>query len=196
MEVKAKVFHYKILETKPISALEEFKDHDRLQVFFHKGCKCVKCGKEATQIALGEGRGQHHWDLYTDDFYPLTVDHIIPKSRGGSDLLENKQPMCAECNSRKGSKLEGELKDPFDGIYSVLGHICKWPRKQNRYYEKFIPKIGDNVYKKDGYTFKYLGKVSEFVINPCTGRKSFMLEGNLRSMYDIKVAYKFKNNEF
>lgn len=35
---------------------------------------------------------------------PLTVDHVIPVSRGGANTLENAQPLCRSCNSSKGTK--------------------------------------------------------------------------------------------
>ncbi|MFC5988152.1 HNH endonuclease [Marinicrinis lubricantis] len=33
-----------------------------------------------------------------------TVDHMIPSSKGGSDLPQNLLASCSECNSRRGNR--------------------------------------------------------------------------------------------
>ena len=35
----------------------------------------------------------------------LTEDHIVPLSRGGSDYIENIQPLCSRCNASKNNKV-------------------------------------------------------------------------------------------
>lgn len=58
----------------------------------------------------------NHRCLCCGESRPLTVDHVIPLSRGGSNTIENLQPLCLSCNDRKGSRTidyrtvyEGEL---------------------------------------------------------------------------------------
>jgi 5-methylcytosine-specific restriction endonuclease McrA len=38
----------------------------------------------------------------------LTIDHVIPVSRGGKSVFENCVSACKECNNRKGSQLPSE----------------------------------------------------------------------------------------
>jgi 5-methylcytosine-specific restriction endonuclease McrA len=39
----------------------------------------------------------------------LTVDHVIPRSRGGLSVWENIVAACASCNRRKGNRLPREI---------------------------------------------------------------------------------------
>jgi 5-methylcytosine-specific restriction endonuclease McrA len=40
----------------------------------------------------------------------LTVDHVIPRSRGGESVWENIVASCAPCNRRKGNRLPREVQ--------------------------------------------------------------------------------------
>ena len=48
--------------------------------------------------------GQQPWCSICYVTTNLTVDHIIPRSRGGTNDPDNLQVLCRSCNSRKGRR--------------------------------------------------------------------------------------------
>jgi 5-methylcytosine-specific restriction endonuclease McrA len=60
----------------------------RRALFARDGWRCVYCGTSG-------GR--------------LTLDHVVPRSRGGESVWENVVTSCAPCNLRKGNRLPEEV---------------------------------------------------------------------------------------
>lgn len=60
---------------------------------------CIYCGAQPGTI-------QRHVVLAKSDF---TIDHILPKSRGGRDTWSNTACACSACNHRKGDRLPHEV---------------------------------------------------------------------------------------
>ena len=89
----------------------------RLHMFAIKGIVCVgwkkKCRVKGSFFAKEKQNGsEKYWHL---NLYALkkdgtemlmTRDHIIPKSKGGGNGISNSQPMCFECNNKKGNTME------------------------------------------------------------------------------------------
>ena len=44
---------------------------------------------------------------------PLSIDHVVPRSRGGSDTWENVTTACLSCNVRKGNRTPKEAAMPL-----------------------------------------------------------------------------------
>jgi hypothetical protein len=88
----------------------------RYNLFRNKGVKCTYCGREGKVFILEKSHKSDispHFNLYAIEpngsLVLMTRDHIIPKSRGGSSIHTNLQPLCCKCNCKKDNKLEGEL---------------------------------------------------------------------------------------
>ena len=59
--------------------------------------------------------------MYCGSKNDLTIDHVLPKSRGGKDVWENLTTACEKCNVKKGSRTPQEagmpiLKQPYRPI--------------------------------------------------------------------------------
>ena len=59
------------------------------------------------------------WEIFERDNFTcqkcgsrrlLTIDHIIPKSKGGLTVKDNLQTLCKACNIKKGKKLEASRR--------------------------------------------------------------------------------------
>ena len=55
----------------------------------------------------------------------LTIDHVLPKSRGGRDSWENLVAACVSCNNRKGDRTPSEAgmelkREPFRPSYVMF----------------------------------------------------------------------------
>ena len=91
----------------------------RRALFARDGWRCVYCGTSS-------GR--------------LTLDHVLPRSRGGESVWENVVTSCAPCNLRKGNRLLHEVqmdlphppKPPAPVLFIRLA-TPKIPRRWERY---------------------------------------------------------------
>ena len=105
----------------------------------------------------------------------MTVDHIIPKSRGGTYALKNLDPMCYQCNQDKGDNMKGEIKP-----------IRNKPNGSKVY----DIRVGDIVYKK--ITGEFLGEVVEILPNlkhPKKKMSARIKERNYNSLYTLSSLY-------
>jgi HNH endonuclease len=62
----------------------------------------------AVEKAVNQKSAKFHLNLYgmsNGAEVMMTSDHKIPKSRGGSNLISNRQPMCYPHNTKKGNQL-------------------------------------------------------------------------------------------
>lgn len=65
----------------------------RWQVFQRDNWKCLSCGRDSSDGII------------------LHIDHIVPRSKGGKDHIENYQTLCNICNIGKSNKDQTDLRN-------------------------------------------------------------------------------------
>lgn len=81
-----------------------------------------------------------------DQEYPLTVDHVIPKSRGGKTSWTNVVVACKPCNMKKGSRTAREANMP----------LSKAPERPNFSFHRLVVPVGPTSHVESW--MKYLPK--------------------------------------
>lgn len=79
--------------------------------------------------------------------HDLTIDHVVPRSRGGPHTWENVVSACRTCNHRKGGKSLAEarmqlLRQPFEprpGRYYLVQRVLRSPVHES--WLKFLPDL-------------------------------------------------------
>lgn len=78
----------------------------RYKTFMERGHVCKHCKRRGAYYALETSNPESkraHFNLYSEDGMLMTKDHIFPKSKGGTDTIDNMETLCQECNSKKGN---------------------------------------------------------------------------------------------
>ena len=94
-----------LIELSPRNARRKF----RQSIFESWEWKCAYCNKDL-------------------DTKSATIDHIVPKFKGGHNVKSNMVCSCSKCNRSKGSVLLEDWYNPSNSCYSEerLGKIKHW----------------------------------------------------------------------
>ena len=132
----------------------------RFLVFAVKGTKCIDCGLEAEFFKKELSNGTVILNLYglvkTTNGHRQVLfmrDHIIPASRGGTKILKNLQPMCADCNNKKGDFIS--FHDKVNETVRLIKNYSHGVRVRTTNSYKLIraiwrPNFSDNRWKING----------------------------------------------
>jgi len=81
------------LRKKNIIGVHTWQEWEELKKKY--GHRCVVCGVSELEL-------QRRWS--GSNFIKLTEDHIVPIVKGGTDYINNIQPLCISCNAKKKDK--------------------------------------------------------------------------------------------
>ncbi|MEZ6185979.1 MAG: HNH endonuclease [Planctomycetota bacterium] len=119
------------VETPEVVLLRHYGGVPRLEVSFSRrnlyrrdGYACQYCGRRTSNAEL-------------------SIDHVVPRSRGGETSWENCVLACVRCNTQKANKSLRDsgmrlAREPLRPRWSALADLL--PSKRPESWEKFLPK--------------------------------------------------------
>ncbi len=106
----------------------------RREIFIRDNFTCQYCGRHG---------------------HDLTVDHVVPRSRGGLHVWDNVVAACKPCNHRKGGKsvaearmpLRNEPDEPRAGMYYTIERRLDMTVQDDwqKFLPGFVPTVGHRV---------------------------------------------------
>ncbi|MGH2520165.1 MAG: HNH endonuclease, partial [Chloroflexota bacterium] len=75
--------------------------------------------------------------------HTMTLDHVLPRSRGGKSAWENLVASCHACNHRKGDRLPHEagmrlLRDPRPFNLHTSRHLIRMMGRSDELWRKYL----------------------------------------------------------
>lgn len=138
-----KKFH--VLEIRSLKHLPGFSNHRKLKVFASKGCVCSRCNSKGLFLVKHRRQTQVLWSVVTQGIVEMNVDHIVPRSKGGTDGMYNKQPMCQTCNSDKSNSTTNLVRVKDVGV--SVGDRVFVKRKKKFLHIGFVTAVKPNKVK-------------------------------------------------
>lgn len=93
------------------SGRKSYRKHIETRLLYYRQLAAIRRGAEG-------GFSKEEWEQLKKSYFnscpaclkpepeiTLTIDHILPLSRGGTNYIKNIQPLCLRCNLRKHTKL-------------------------------------------------------------------------------------------
>ncbi|MDE2815562.1 MAG: DNA methyltransferase, partial [Chloroflexota bacterium] len=75
--------------------------------------------RQNKHVLFGKQEGQCNGCKMEFPFKVLEVDHVLPRSRGGTDHMDNLQLLCSHCNRTKGDRAQEFLVNELSKMKSV-----------------------------------------------------------------------------
>ena len=101
--------------------MSKYKSRRRERLAESQNWRCCWCGIECHNNSDGK----------RETF--ATIEHVIPKNRGGKGVWENVVMSCSECNTARGDDINRSIKQILNEVVDPLRFKNRVERDQNRY---------------------------------------------------------------